>query len=458
MARNRKLNDLDVHGWLLTDIGEKLGSRELMSDIRSMLEDIELLELLREDQQFKLNDRMKIAEAITLSRQEATTLAKQLKKELKTQGIKTPLKRYKPEKILDVILQDRKIKRTHSEIDAEYNLRKTQMHKFMHRGAPTKKAEFRSDRAELDASTDPNYVWDSSLRKEHQPAFRAKCYKRTVNGKFVFIPNVRIMMDPHSDMPLALSSRLWRPAEKRVHINVPVKERAGGYLPIPEKIQDIHQVWGSYDAAKYKAAPNEEGTHSNLDNKTQLSNSPPRIVSKLAIFKRGPEVLRKIPMTRNKVIGTLNGRPQFQYRTIEILESGGIAFKGSKEIGPPYCHKDGRITDWVCYADKTQDKGIRYTVLGKWASDMRRAFLQKLHDGEVEICKCVEEVNGKRRTKHQAYYVFTNLKISKQMPDGRVMIFTTGICLFCDIMPVSNSRFIESEKDRFTGTSGIWIS
>ncbi len=315
-------------------------------------------------------------------------------------------------------------KNAEMEIDQEFKLLHLKMHKQMIRGG----VENRTDR---DMGPDPTFSWDTTQRQDWQPVYRPVCYVRTIDGVETFIPNVRTMMMTENGKMTGIPASYHpnkSPHEEYVEIQVPckgiaLKEHKEVYTSVTEEVTET------------KFIPRDT---TGLRSSTMM-NHQTGFFQHIKVMKNGIHVTtkRRVKKVVNKMIE--NGS-----KKISILSKGGWPFQGSKEVGPPAKYtQDGKPIEWVCYADNTQDRGIAYTMIGPRWENMRKRFLNDVHDGNVNICQKIEkDNNGKRVVKYQAYKVYSNTVL--KFKDGTKA--TIDMLLFCDIQALRKSDFVENGK------------
>lgn len=335
-----------------------------------------------------------------------------------------------PQQLYDNIKKEFQVRKTENPIDVEFKLRNLKLHKQQHRGEFTPKF--------LSTGTDPTFTWDSMFRKDHQPVYKPLTYVREIDGQKIFIPNVRVVMDPNLvdeygnptkfedrfKKPLAAHPR-WYPEENYEEIDIPVYEQ----LP-----------FGEY--------PHTETELTLLKCTKIIVEDVSEVTVKWARSETTREMV-KVVYTHNSIS---KGKKKSKYvrrvtgsKTIKYMKTGGIPFKGSKEIGPPCIIDESldssgqvvrKLSHWWCYADGMADGGKAYTILGSWASEMRKRFLKDLADGNVNICIATEFRNNERIVKHQA---FKAIHTHVPYPDGHKE--AQYILMFCDIQPIGKSQF-----------------
>jgi len=272
------------------------------------------------------------------------------------------------------------------EIDAEFDLKKLQMHKFAVRGG----AERRHDREEQ--GLDAHFSWDSSFRQDWQPVFNPICYTRKIGEKTVYIPNVRTIMSRDgnkvTNFPQSFDKNAL-PAEEHITIEVPNMVEACGCKT--NTTSETQIVWALCETTGKR---------------------------KKMVYNRQRKQTVENTVEQGK-------------KKISFLAKGGWSFNGSKEVGPPATYdENGQVKDWVCYADQTADRGKNYTMLGRRWENLRKRFLNDVHDGNVNICMKVEQSVDGRKVTHQAFKVYP---VKAKTLNGDVIQF--GMLLFCDIQP-----------------------
>jgi hypothetical protein len=316
-------------------------------------------------------------------------------------------------------------KNAEMEIDEEFKLLHLKMHQQMIRGG----VENRTDR---DMGPDPTFSWDTTQRQDWQPVYKPVCYIRTIDGVETFIPNVRTMMMTDNGKMTGIPASYHpnkSPHEEYVEIQVPctsieLKEQKEVYTTITEEVTET------------KFIPRD--TTTGLRSFT-IANKQTGFFQHIKVMKNGIHVTtkRRVKKVVNKMIE--NGT-----KKITILSKGGWPFQGSKEVGPPAKYEDGKATNWVCYADSSADRGAAYTMIGPRWENMRKRFLNDVHDGNVNICQKIEkDNNGKRVVKYQAYKVYPNTVL--KFKDGTKA--TIDMLLFCDIQSLRSSDFVNGKLD-----------
>jgi hypothetical protein len=448
------------------------------------------------DEETRMN-RESILDLIHKNREEMYEISKQIVKLIKQRVYRQHSKaflRMGHDAFHDMLVRDiSESASLFSDITREYKLTKLQRHKHNMRFV-----EYESE--ERKSTEDDHIHFDSYSSKDWITMYRPQCYMRYIDGKQTFIPNVRIMMAPGVNSTIGVHVPMhmhhnWQPeqlydtmivAESEPDLgratyvkqrytlqdydrmmqslfkdfSVPLKKHRKFSYPIKKLkrvyskdmlTQDQQESWireNRYDAIEsvWKKDKLVSG-YATFDPSESKSHGTRKVIK-----AQGPMYPQPIAKRRKKPVfltddkGNVlynNMMPIRKFKKITILKSAGIPFKGSREVGAPFRRdEEGRIVEWWCYSDNQEDHGMRYTMMGDWATMIRNKFLKDLKNGHVNVCQCVEhDKEGKRRVKFQAFMTYKNQKLRYNV-NGQIVHHTTNVTLFCDIKPIGKHRMI----------------